>query len=327
MQIVCPGCKARFSFDVEKIDAVGIKLRCSKCKTIFRVIRKEASPASPPLSGSFAPASIPRIKVLIANESPAFCKAVAGVLAAEPFDVFAYNDGREAFEAVLKLKPDCVLLDVALPSMYGFEVCDAIRKDPAVAGTKVIFIASIYDKTRYKRAPVSLYGADDYIEKHHVPDSLAVMIYRLLSGQKPAETSADSRGAQEDEAQATPEELSRGEIAAQEIIRRELKKDEEEGTYPSTAETPELSEAHDRARRLARLIVSDIVLYNQEKVEKGVREGVFFELLADDIAEGRALYANRVPEEIRNSSSYLEDGFNELIAAQEKELGVDRGKN
>ncbi|HEX9022533.1 MAG TPA: response regulator [Geobacteraceae bacterium] len=321
MQIVCPGCKARFSFDVEKIDAAGIKLRCSKCKTIFRVVRKDPAPASAPFPGA-APTGLPRTKVVVANESPAFCKAVAGVLATEPFDVFSYHDGREAFDAVLKLKPDCVLLDVALPSMYGFEVCDAIRKEPSVAGTKVILIASIYDKTRYKRAPLSLYGADDYIEKHHIPDSLAVMIYRLLSGQKPAEAPPDSRREPEEEAQAKPEELSRSEAAAQEITRQELKKDEESGTYPAAAATEELSEAHEKARRLARLIVSDIVLYSQEKVERGVKEGIFFELLADDVKEGRALYESRVPEEIRNCSSYLEEGFAELIATKTKEPGL-----
>jgi CheY-like chemotaxis protein len=64
--------------------------------------------------------------------------------------------------------PDVVLLDVALPTMYGFEICERIRNTPALSGVKTILIASIYDKTRYKREPQSLYGADDYIEKHHI---------------------------------------------------------------------------------------------------------------------------------------------------------------
>ena len=178
MQIVCPGCKTRFSFDEQKVGADGLKLCCSKCKSFFRVVRKNPLPDAAPLSELAPPGQLPRIKVVVANESPAFCKAVAGVLASEPFDVFTFNDGREAMTAITQMKPDVVLLDVALPSMYGFEVCDAIRKDPAIAGIKIILIASIYDKTRYKRAPLSLYGADDYIEKHHIPDTLAVMIYR-----------------------------------------------------------------------------------------------------------------------------------------------------
>ena len=201
MLIVCPGCKTQFSFDEQKVGADGLKLRCSKCKSIFRVVRKNPLPDAVPLSESAPPGQLPRIKVVVANESPAFCKAVSSVLASEPFDVFTFNDGREAMTAITQMKPDVVLLDVALPSMYGFEVCEAIRKDPAIAGIKIILIASIYDKTRYKRAPQSLYGADDYIEKHHIPDTLAVMIYRLLSGQKPVEASPEARPAAEEEVQ------------------------------------------------------------------------------------------------------------------------------
>ncbi|HLO24863.1 MAG TPA: zinc-ribbon domain-containing protein, partial [Geobacteraceae bacterium] len=50
MLIVCPSCKTKFSFDDKKVGAVGVKLRCSKCHAIFRVIRKT------PLAG--APADI-----------------------------------------------------------------------------------------------------------------------------------------------------------------------------------------------------------------------------------------------------------------------------
>ena len=152
----------------------------------------------------------------MANESAAFCSAVQKVLASEPFDVFTYNDGKVALSAIEQLKPDVVLLDVALPSMYGFEVCDAIRKNPAIAAIKLILIASVYDKTRYKRSPMALYGADDYIEKHHIPDSLATMIYRLVSGQKTVSSSARKS---EEEGQAAVEAPSPREMAAQEATR------------------------------------------------------------------------------------------------------------
>ena len=135
-----------------------------------------------------------------------------------------------ALSAIEQLKPDVVLLDVALPSMYGFEVCDAVRKNPDISSVKLILIASIYDKTRYKRSPNSLYGADDYIEKHHIPDLLATMIYRLVSGQKPARASA---GKSEEEGQAAVESPSQRDMAAQEAVREELKRDEEQETSVS----------------------------------------------------------------------------------------------
>src|SRR6266545_4659637 len=316
MLIVCPSCKTKFSYDDKKVGADGVKLRCSKCRTIFRVVRKGPPPPAPMEAPkpSVAPAA-GRIKVVVANESPAFCTAVQKVLAAEPFDVFVCNDGKIALATVEQQLPDVVLLDVALPSMYGFEVCDAIRKNPAIAATKLILIASIYDKTRYKRAPNSLYGADEYIEKHHIPDSLAALIYKLVSGQETLEAPAAKTPPAEEEGQTAVDCPTGRELAAQEAVREELKRDEEQETLVAQAPlVTELPEAHLKAKRLARIIVSDIVLYNQSKVEEGVRNGRLLELLADDIREGRALYERRVPEEIRKEASYLEEAFEELMA-------------
>ncbi|HEY6872601.1 MAG TPA: response regulator [Geobacteraceae bacterium] len=330
MLIVCPSCKTKFSFDEQKVGTDGVKLRCSRCRTVFRVVRRAPSlpvPAEAP-KPAVAPAAA-RIKVVVANESPAFCAAVQKVLAPEPFEVFSYNDGRGALAAIEQLKPDVVLLDVALPSMYGFEVCEAVRKNPALSAVKLILIAAIYDKTRYKRAPNSLYGADEYIEKHHIPDSLVDMIYRLVSGQKPVESAsapavpAGKKAAVEEEGQAAVEWPTQREIAVQEATREELKRDEElETSTAPVPSAPQPTEAHIKAKRLARIIVSDIVLYNQAKVEEGVENGTFYELLADDIREGRALYVRRVTEEISRESSYLEDAFEELIAKKRRELGL-----
>jgi len=323
MLIVCPGCKTRFSFDEQKVGADAIKLRCGKCNAIFRVIRKSPQMGEAPRSALPTSTPPPGIKVVVANESFAFCKAVSDVLLRESFDVSAYNDGREAFNAIMQLKPDVVLLDVALPSMYGFEVCDAIRKNPEISSVKVILIASIYDKTRYKRAPLSLYGADDYIEKHHIPDSLVAMVYRLVSGQKPFEPPSGTMAEVEEEAQSAPQELSPSEMNDHEITRRDLKRYEErETSLPSSPSEPELPEAHVKARRFARIIVSDIVLYNQARVEEGVSNGTFYQLLADDIGEGRALYLSRVPDEITSGTSYLEEAFEDLIARKKQELGL-----
>jgi predicted Zn finger-like uncharacterized protein len=323
MLIVCPVCKCRFTFDEQKVGAEGIRLRCGKCNAIFRVIRKGPQPASGGPPAVDPRMHSPRIRVVVANESAAFCQTVSDVLAKESFDVSSYYDGREALNAIVEQKPDVVLLDVALPSMYGFEVCDAIRKTPEISSVKVILIASIFDKTRYKRAPLSLYGADDYIEKHHIPDSLAAMVYRLVSGQKPADPPAGAMTEVEEEAQSAPQELSQCEINDQETVRQELKREEEMGTsLPCHPSQPELPEAHAKARRFARIIVSDIVLYNQARVEEGVRSGSFYQIMADDIGEGRALYLSRVPEEITSGTSYLEEAFADLIARKREELGL-----
>ena len=318
MVIGCPNCKTRFRLNDDKIGDQGVKLRCTKCRTLFRVTRKndDVSAVTPDAGGSKT------VSVLMAHESPAFCATVAKVLANEQIVLTAHNDGKVAYDAIRATRPDVVLLDVALPSMFGFEICEEIRKDVTLASTKIILIASIYDKTRYKRNPQSLYGADDYIEKHHIPDDLATKIFKLVSEQKPCE-SAPSTPAADQTAMIDTPFVSGQELDAQEESRRDLQMVEQRDTAPDVESASDgLMDAHQKARKLARNIASDIALYNQAMVEEGVRNGTLFLLLSEDIAEGQRLFEQRVSPEILHDEPYLNDAFKEIILKVEKELGI-----
>lgn len=318
MLVGCPECKSRYRLDDSRVRAEGVVLRCGKCRAFFRLAGRTAASRQCPRSESLRMDGAP-VTVLVANESPAFCAAVERTLSQEPFRVISSHDGREAMDLIEKTLPDVVLLDVALPTMYGFEICDRIRNNPALSAVRTILIASIYDKTRYKREPQSLYGADDYIEKHHIPDSLAAKIYRLVFGQQAVETDPGEG--------VEPGGEVRGEAAVsrspadeeiQEEVREEIRLDEESAT--SVLEDPDLAEARDKARRLARIIVTDIALYNQKKVEEGIRNGTFRELFCEEIREGRLLFERRVSDRVREGTSYLEDAFEEFISRKSVEL-------
>lgn len=60
----------------------------------------------------------------------------------------------------------------------------------------------------------------------------------------------------------------------------------------------------DQARRLARAILSDIALYNQEKVTEGIKTDTIFELLADELEEGRQHFVSRIVPELASSNAY-----------------------
>ena len=322
MLIVCPNCKLRFALDPGGAEA-GQKVRCSNCRAVFRLVPKGEGRK-------------PRLKVVIANESVPFCESVRQVLAGEPFEIFVCNDGLSALETVERVRPELLLLDVALPVMLGFEVCDRVRQNAELSGVKIVLIASVYDKTRYKRSPVSLYGADDYIEKHHIPDSLAPMIYRLVGSQPQlkrfspdelaaqVETRCRLRGFEVSETCCAqpPAETSPGAAsldAASPAAAGALDAAPREAGA-GERESAELGEAHAKARRLARIIVSDIALYNQQKVEQGVRDGNFYRLLAEDIREGELLYSQRVPPQLLADSSFLAEAFEQLITKKRAEL-------
>jgi len=65
-----------------------------------------------------------------------------------------------------------------------------------------------------------------------------------------------------------------------------------------------LIENRDQARRLARAIVSDVAVYNREKVEQGIRDDNIFEVLHEQLTEGREHFQSRVSKELAESNIF-----------------------
>jgi spore germination protein GerM len=65
-----------------------------------------------------------------------------------------------------------------------------------------------------------------------------------------------------------------------------------------------LIENPDQAKRLARAIISDVALYNREKVEEGIKNDNIFEILKDELEEGRQHFISRVAEPLATSNIF-----------------------
>jgi len=284
MIVSCPRCKTKFKLDDARVPPEGLKLKCSRCRGAFLVKRR---PTRVPSEGKKA-------RILVAHESETCCLRIRRILEANNFEVITASDGIKAMSKLKELHPQLVLIDVALPEVFGFEFCDLVRRDERLRDIKIILVASVYDKTRFRREPESLYGADDYIEMHLIPRILVPKVNKLLA---PAER--------------VPEPPEEARARDEEAVRPRREKPEIEET-----------EEHEKAKRLARIIVSDIVLYNQDLIEKGIREGSFYQLLERDIEEGRGYYLVRVPPEIREGTDYLSYYLDEFISSKRKELGI-----
>lgn len=80
---------------------------------------------------------------------------------------------------------------------------------------------------------------------------------------------------------------------------------------------------HDEAKRFARLLVSEIKLYNESKVEHGRRERDIYPRLKEDIDRSRQMYDDRVPEDVRNGTNYFYDELVRILADGDREsLGL-----
>ena len=75
---------------------------------------------------------------------------------------------------------------------------------------------------------------------------------------------------------------------------------------------------HERARRLARVLASDIAIYNKEKRDRGIKDGNLVAVLGYEIKKSWEVYKERVTAELANSTPYFRDALNEMLAEGKK---------
>ncbi len=179
-------------------------------------------------------------RVLFAHERPGVSRAVEHVLSARGFEVHSVRDGGAALRALREPGFDALVTDVALPGVAGFELIEPAKAMAARAegGARVVvLVASVFRKTSYKRRPARLYGADDYVELHHLGDMLPDKLAELLGIPADASLSFAASGAERVATQAVCDEAD-ARMEGQDV------------------------------GNLASLIVADLVLYNGDRIAR-----------------------------------------------------------
>jgi len=101
--------------------------------------------------------------VLIVDDEYAGRETLQSVLEGEGYQLEMAENGPQAIEKAKKLSPDVILLDVMMPGMTGFEVCQRIRNDPQIAEIPIIVLTALDDRESLLTALKA--GADDFISK------------------------------------------------------------------------------------------------------------------------------------------------------------------
>ncbi len=345
MIVKCPSCEAKYKLDPAKLSSPEPKIRCKKCGNVFKAVdeaaARPAAPAAPPAPpptppaapASAAPAPTPAPSpapapapaaggspvVVVAHESPEVTGMVEELLGEAGYSVVRAHDGVHALMEIEQRRPAVAILDVALPKMFGFEVVEVVRRDKALDTTKLLLIAAIYDKTRYKRSPVNLYGADDYVEKHQIPETVVDKVKGLI-GDAPAVAPVAAPAAAAPAPVPTPAPTPAAAPAAAPVPASTPTASA--GAFDESSLTPQEKEDHEKAKRLARIIVSDVALYNPEALVEGLKQGNALEALSGDIEEGRKLFHQRVPASVRDKFDYLAHALEDLFEKKRKELGL-----
>ena len=276
--------------------------------------------------------------VLIAHPDPDACKRIAEMLEREGIQVLVAHDGVEAILSIQRALPRAVVLDAALPKMFGFQVCELIKRNASLRVTHVCLMGAIHRDDRYRRAPSETYGADFYVEGA----KLSVALLDWLAG-----IGFDLRSRRSNEApspnldrppeallapppreapQARPEAVAgvAQQVAVESSAANEGANQAPVAGVPPLAQTSEpaaqpvalgrigvtanpLAAERAQAERLARIIVSDIVLYNEAKFSAAVRSGGVLEAMREELKEGRTLFRERIDVQVRDERDFLAD--------------------
>src|SRR5215204_1085466 len=101
--------------------------------------------------------------VLIVDDEHSGRETLQSVLEGEGYDLIMAENGPQAIEKAKLYLPDVILLDVMMPGMTGFEVCERIRNDPQVAEIPIIILTALDDRESLLNGLKA--GADDFIAK------------------------------------------------------------------------------------------------------------------------------------------------------------------
>jgi DNA-binding response OmpR family regulator len=116
--------------------------------------------------------------VVVADDEPNIVISLEFLMKKEGHRVVVARDGVEALAAIRRERPDLVLLDVMMPGKSGWEVCQEVRADEALAGTKILMLTA---KGRDTDVAQGLgVGADAYMTKPFSTRDLAARVREML---------------------------------------------------------------------------------------------------------------------------------------------------
>ena len=117
-------------------------------------------------------------KVLIADDEPNILISLEFLMQREGHVVSIARDGDQALAAIRRDRPDLVLLDVMMPGKSGFDVCQAVRTDPDLAGVKILMLTAKGRDTDLAKG--TALGADAYVTKPFSTHEQAARVRELL---------------------------------------------------------------------------------------------------------------------------------------------------
>jgi CheY-like chemotaxis protein len=122
--------------------------------------------------------------VLVVDDEPTIRTLVNAILEGSGVRTLEAVDGPEALDIARRYQPDLVLLDVVMPRMDGFTVCQRMKAEKSMALTPVLLLTALAQESDHERA--RRVGADGIVQKPFSPAVLRATVESILNGGKKA---------------------------------------------------------------------------------------------------------------------------------------------
>jgi CheY-like chemotaxis protein len=122
----------------------------------------------------------PRVKtILLADDSITIQKVVELTFSDGDYRVLCVSNGAQALRKITEARPDIALLDVIMPEKNGYEVCEAMKADPATAGIPVLLLTGTFEPFDRQRAEAA--GAEGHLTKPFESHALVARVEELIA--------------------------------------------------------------------------------------------------------------------------------------------------
>ena len=117
-------------------------------------------------------------EILIVDDEPSVVVAIQFLMQQQGYHVLVAESGEDALDMIYKHKPNLVILDIMLPGIDGYEVCEIVRLNPDYRNVKILFLTARRDEVEIAKG-LAL-GADAYITKPFSNDKLVAAVNEIL---------------------------------------------------------------------------------------------------------------------------------------------------
>jgi DNA-binding response OmpR family regulator len=119
-----------------------------------------------------------RRKILVVEDDPDQLEVIRLCLEAAGFAIGTAANGTDALVKTRSISPDLIILDLMLPGLNGFDVCESLRRDPATASVPIIMLTGMH--SQFGRFAGLESGANDFLLKPFDPERLVSKVEKLL---------------------------------------------------------------------------------------------------------------------------------------------------